>query len=118
MEYLPWKNGDAVSFSGSVNETGMGWTGNVEQFKAFCSWVDKRFVDIDAGAFREFWEDRHANIRSYSLPHAVREKILSVRPGSDEEYRRLVLALKKAYGERGAKRVSQTGAAGLPKGRH
>ena len=94
------ENGDAVSFSGSVNETGMGWTGNVEQFKAFCSWIDKRFVDIDAGAFREFWEDRHANIRSYSLPHAVREKILSVRPGSDEEYRRLVLALRKAYGER------------------
>ena len=94
------ENGDAVSFSGSVNETGMGWTGNVEQFKAFCSWIDKRFVDLDVGAFKEFWEDRHANIRSYSLPHAVREKILSVRPGSDEEYRRLVLALRKAYGER------------------
>ena len=94
------ENGDAVSFSGSVNETGMGWTGNVEQFKAFCSWIDKRFVDIDAGAFREFWEDRHTNIRSYSLPNAVREKILSVRPESDEEYRRLVLALRKAYGEK------------------
>ena len=94
------ENGDAVSFSGSVNETGMGWTGNVEQFKAFCSWIDKRFVDIDAGAFREFWEDRHANIRSYSLPNAVREKILSVRPESDEEYKRLVLALRKAYGEK------------------
>ena len=93
------ENGDAVSFSGSVNETGMGWAGNVEEFKAFCSWNDKKFVDLDADTFRTFWEDGHEKVRSYALPRAVRERILSVRPGSDEEYRRLIRELRSMYGE-------------------
>ena len=87
-------NGDIVSFSGSVNETGMGWTGNIEEFKAFCSWTHKEIVDSDVGSFDSFWNGAHAGIRSFSLPHAVREKILSARPGSDAEYRKLVRELR------------------------
>lgn len=87
-------NGDVVSFSGSVNETGMGWTGNIEEFKAFCSWTHKEIVDSDAGSFNRFWNGTHVGIRSFSLPQAVREKILSVRPRSDAEYRRLLRELR------------------------
>ena len=94
-------NGDIISFSGSVNETGMGWTGNIEEFKAFCSWNGKEYVDIDVVNFQEFWNDSHVDIRAYDLPRAVREKILQVRPESDKEYRRLLQELKKKmYGER------------------
>lgn len=92
-------NGDMVSFSGSINETGMGWTGNIEEFKAFCSWIDEKYVNLDIDTFREFWYGSHAGIRTYDLPKAVHEKILSIRPESDEEYRRLILELQKTmYG--------------------
>ena len=68
------EDGDAVSFSGSINETGMGWTGNVEEFKAFCSWTDEKFVDLDKGTFREFWGGRprgHTLVRP--APRGARE---------------------------------------------
>ena len=89
------QNGDVVSFSGSVNETGMGWAGNIEEFKAFCSWKDGGFVDIDESTFKKFWNGAHPDIRTYDLPMAVREKILSVRPGSDDEYKKLLRELRK-----------------------
>ena len=88
-------NGDVISFSGSVNETGMGWAGNVEEFKAFCSWKDKEFVDIDASNFQKFWNDRHPDIRTYDLPRAVREKILKAKAESEDEYRALLGELKR-----------------------
>lgn len=89
------KNGDIISFSGSINETGMGWTGNVEEFKAFCSWVDRKYVDVDIDRFNNYWSGTHRDIRSFSLPQAVQEKILTVRPESDTEYKKLLLELKK-----------------------
>lgn len=92
------KDNEVVSFSGSVNETGTGWTGNIEEFKVFCSWTDKKFVDLDIDTFDKFWHNTHADIRSFTLPQAVREKILSVRPGSDEEYRRLIRELRVMFG--------------------
>lgn len=94
------QDGETVSFSGSVNETGMGWLGNVEEFKAFCSWKDEEFVDIDVSNFQKFWNDEHPDIHTYDLPMAVREKILSVRPGSDEEYRKLLGQLRKFLNEK------------------
>lgn len=87
-------NGDTISFAGSVNETGRGWTDNVEEFKVFCSWVDKKYVNIDIGTFKEFWHGSHVGIQTYNLPDAVRAKILAVRPSSDEEYRELVEDLR------------------------
>ena len=95
-------NSDVISFSGSVNETGMGWAGNIEEFKAFCSWKDRGFVDIDESTFKKFWNGAHPDIRTYDLPMAVREKILNVKPGSDDEYRELLLELReKLYGNGG-----------------
>ena len=96
------QNDDIVSFSGSVNETGMGWVGNVEEFKVFCSWKDGRFVDIDVSTFKKFWNGLHPDIRTYDLPRAVREKILSVMPESDAEYKKLLRELRKTlYGNGG-----------------
>ena len=39
-ETKPYKNGDKIAFTGSVNETGMGWHQNTENFTAFRSWGD------------------------------------------------------------------------------
>lgn len=87
-------NGDVVSFSGSVNETGMGWRGNIEEFKVFCSWSDEKFLRHDVDNFNKFWNGDQADVQSFGLPDAVRAKILSVRPESDAEYRKLVSKLR------------------------
>ena len=101
-------DGSAVSFSGSVNETGMGWAGNIEEFKAFCSWIDQQYVDIDRATFQTFWNNEHADIRTYDLPTAVRERILSIRPGSGAEYGMLMDQIKRMlYG--GGQHVERDG---------
>ena len=87
-------NGDMVSFSGSVNETGMGWAGNVEEFKAFSSWQSEEYVQHDMATFDDFWNNEHEDIMAYDLPKAARDKILAVRPGSNEEYRGLLNILR------------------------
>ena len=88
-------NGDVVSFSGSVNETGAGWMRNVEEFKAFCSWSDEKFVNHDKTMFHEFWNNKHPILHTYDLPTAVRENIFKAKVGSEEEYRRLLDELKR-----------------------
>ena len=87
-------NDDVVSFSGSVNETASGWSHNVEEFKAFCSWIDKKCVDYDRSTFQEFWNNEHPSLRTYDLPTAVRENILKAKIESEEEYRALLDELR------------------------
>ena len=36
-----YANEDIISFVGSINETGSGWTKNFENFKVFCNWKDE-----------------------------------------------------------------------------
>ena len=103
------QDGETISFSGSVNETGMGWTGNVEEFKAFCSWKDREFVDIDVANFQKFWNNDHPDIHTYDLPSAVREKIINVRPESDEEYLRVLRQLRDALDRRRKSMGSNSG---------
>jgi hypothetical protein len=49
--------GNRVSFSGSVNETAMGWSQNIEEFKVFKSWEpgSANWVNHDASLFNKYW---------------------------------------------------------------
>jgi superfamily II DNA or RNA helicase len=50
--------GDSISFSGSVNETAAGWTGNIEEFKVFKSWADEsqqEYFQGDRDSFDFYW---------------------------------------------------------------
>lgn len=74
--------GDEVSFSGSINETASGWTGNIEEFKVFKSWEpSKDFVDQDKKTFLRHWNgDVDGAFRTVPLPEALRQKLISVAP--------------------------------------
>jgi superfamily II DNA or RNA helicase len=51
--------GDSISFSGSVNETAAGWTGNIEEFKVFKSWADEsqqEYFQGDRSSFDFYWK--------------------------------------------------------------
>lgn len=75
-------HGDEISFSGSINETAAGWTGNVEEFKVFKSWEETHlFVEQDKRTFERHWEGSpDSNFRTISLPDAIRQKLISVAP--------------------------------------
>jgi superfamily II DNA or RNA helicase len=51
--------GNGISFSGSVNETAAGWTGNIEEFKVFKSWggeAQEEYFQGDRESFDFYWE--------------------------------------------------------------
>jgi superfamily II DNA or RNA helicase len=74
---------NGVSFSGSVNETAAGWTGNIEEFKVFKSWIDsqKEYFDSDASNFDYYWSGGASpHFLTVGLPQAVRDGLISHAP--------------------------------------
>lgn len=77
------KEGNIVSFSGSINETAAAWVDNVEEFKVFCSWKDGQqgYVMEDLKKFNSYWKNQKSNIAQvYEIPDAVKNKLISMRP--------------------------------------
>jgi superfamily II DNA or RNA helicase len=75
--------GSKVSFSGSVNETVAGWTGNIEEFKVFKSWDDATsdFVEADQKTFDKYWENRAGkSFETIELPEALKRRLVSQSP--------------------------------------
>lgn len=77
------KEGNVVSFSGSINETAAAWVDNVEEFKVFCSWKDGQqdYVAEDLKKFTGYWKNQKPNVAQvYEIPDAVKKKLISMKP--------------------------------------
>jgi len=72
--------GNAVSFSGSYNETAHGLQ-NYESIKIFTSWspAAETWVDEDQARFERLWENDDPNVEVVPFPEAARRKITSYR---------------------------------------
>jgi len=79
--------GNMISFSGSDNETAMGWKGNVEEFKVFRSWVDseKEYFETDAQKFNRFWSGKATRTKIIDLPIAIEKKLIEIAPTNLQE---------------------------------
>lgn len=75
-------NQDAIAFMGSDNETGSALIENYEELEIRPSWQDPDFVRYYQARFDALWQDRDEYVRVYSLPDAVRTKIISFAPKS------------------------------------
>lgn len=92
------QDGNKVSFSGSVNETAAGWTGNIEEFKVFKSWQEatEEFVHSDEANFEFFWNGGASpNFSTLPLPEAIRDKLIASAPED-------IPTLRKKTGEQSA----------------
>ena len=79
-------SGDRVSFSGSINESGMGWTAHNEQFHVHLSWRDPDgHVSSDVHYFEKHWENRTNRARVYSFPEAMKRKLIECAPAEAPE---------------------------------
>ncbi len=74
------KVGDEIAYTGSVNETVQGWSGNWEGFAVFTSWEDQRRVSRYKEKFAKLWADRADKVIVRDVPQAVRAQLLSFLP--------------------------------------
>lgn len=83
-------DGHRMSFSGSINETAAGWLKHVEEFKVFKEWIDgqKTYFDSDLKKFTNYWSgERKDMVRIFTLPDAIKDRIISISPDDPEELR-------------------------------
>lgn len=74
--------GNTITFSGSVNETAMGWLGNIEEFKVFRSWeaVEADYLNADLAKFNRYWNNDCQRLKIIPVPEAVRSRLIEIAP--------------------------------------
>ena len=78
--------GNRLSFSGSINETGAGWISNRESFHVHLSWEggrDVKHVQDEVDAFERLWEGRAWSVRVLDFPEAAKAQLLEFLPTDD-----------------------------------
>ncbi len=74
-----YKDSDALSFSGSINDSIHGFQ-NYESIKVFKTWAGtQEYVEADIERFEKLWNAKDSNLKIYSIPDAVKEQIFELR---------------------------------------
>lgn len=74
-----YKGNDALSFSGSINDSKHGFQ-NYESIKVFKTWVGtQEYVDADTARFEKIWNRKDRNLKMFTIPQAVKNKIFELR---------------------------------------
>ncbi|MCQ2367771.1 MAG: DEAD/DEAH box helicase family protein [Kiritimatiellae bacterium] len=68
--------GNAISFSGSNNETVNGWAVNQEEFKVFSSVENTQYYENDRMCFDWYWNNIMPGVKCVDLPEALRQNLL------------------------------------------
>jgi len=70
---------DALSFSGSINDSKQGFR-NYESIKVFKTWAGtQEYVASDISRFEKIWNRKDRNLKIFTVPQAVKEKIFELR---------------------------------------
>ena len=74
-----YKGNDALSFSGSINDSKHGFQ-NYESVKVFKTWAGtQEYVDADGSRFEKIWNRKDRNLKMFTIPQAVKDKIFELR---------------------------------------
>jgi len=86
--------GNKISFSGSINETGVGWLGNIEEFKVFRSWedIEQEYFKSDEIKFSKLWNNLSDKVEVIPLHRAIKEKLIKLAPKDKSELNFSVLS--------------------------
>lgn len=81
------KDGNSVSFSGSINESATAWTQNIEEFNVFRSWIDgeREHLKGNYHKFEKYWRGAAKHVKVVDIPFAVREKLIQIAPANFED---------------------------------
>ena len=73
------RGNDALSFSGSINDSKHGFQ-NYESIKVFKTWAGtQEYVDADTARFEKIWNRKDRNLKMFTIPQAVKNKIFELR---------------------------------------
>lgn len=74
-----YKGEDRISFSGSINDSKHGYQ-NYESIKVFKTWAGTgEYVGSDINRFEKIWNSKDKNLRIFTVPTAVKERIFQLR---------------------------------------
>lgn len=74
-----YRGDDALSFSGSINDSKHGFQ-NYESIKVFKTWAGaQEYVDADRSRFEKIWDRKDPNLKMFTIPQAVKNKIFELR---------------------------------------
>lgn len=80
-----YRDEEALSFSGSINDSIHGFQ-NYEGIKVFSTWAGtKEYVDYDINRFNRLWDSKDPNLKIYSIPYAIKNRIFKLR-SADRPY--------------------------------
>ena len=76
---------NAISFSGSINESFTAWNDNIEEFKTFQSWIPgvSDYCRSDIDKFNAYWNRERPNTYITDLPDAIRNQFIEIANTSD-----------------------------------
>ena len=76
-----------ISFSGSVNESAMGWKHNIEEFKVFRSWIAEQniYLQTDLARFSKYWDGAVKRAIIIDIPTAVKKRLIEFAPKTFDE---------------------------------
>lgn len=82
------KEGNALSFSGSNNETYNGAVKNLEEFKVFKNWTvsTSPYYVNDESKFNKYWNNKVDGIRVIGISDAIRDKLIRIANTSEDIY--------------------------------
>jgi len=95
------KDGNGLSFSGSINESATAWLENIEEFKVFQGWKHSDIFDEDATSFTDMWEGKNHNVRLFDIPDAVKGNLMRYSQDFDVER----ISIKKYCSYRSTKKT-------------
>lgn len=89
------RDGNVLSFSGSINESVSAWYDNIEEFKVFKSWEagSLQFVKTDVLKFENFWQNKGKRTVTMNLPEAIQHNL--IEETKNESLDSVVKKLKK-----------------------
>jgi superfamily II DNA or RNA helicase len=73
--------GSQLAFSGSINETALGWTENYESFDVFRSWEgEESRIENKQQAFNKLWTNEDEMVTVRDLPEAIEQGLAERSP--------------------------------------
>ena len=79
--------GNKISFSGSVNESALGWGKNIEEFKVFRNWVPVQndYFKLDERKFEQYWNGETKSMVLIDIPEAIKKNLIEFAPKNEIE---------------------------------
>ena len=81
------EQGDSIAFTGSLNESMLGWLLNDESISIFNSWESQPHLVQIANLFERLWENRSDSSMVIPIPEALRRNLIEFAPAEPPVFR-------------------------------